>query len=103
VNTHKEEGVTGLRDCSSRPQRCPRQLARRYRREIERQRRRRWSSLRTARHLGLPSRLWSRSTGGSGSIGSAGSSRRWIVRHEYARPGALVNLDIKQLGNIGRR
>lgn len=97
------EGVAGLRDRSSRPHRCPRQLARHWRRQIERQRRRRWSSLRTARHLGLPlstvvtihRRL------GLNRLRALAPPQP-IVRYEHARPGALVHLDIKKLGKIGR-
>lgn len=97
------EGPAGLRDRSSRPHCCPRQLARHWRRQIERQRRRRWSSLRTARHLGLP---LSTVVTIHRRLGLNRLARleplRPIVRYEHARPGALVHLDIKKLGKIGR-
>jgi transposase InsO family protein len=97
------DGTRGLHDRSSRPHRCPRQLARHQRRQIERQRRRRWSSLRTAHHLGLP---LSTVVTIHRRLGLNRLSRleppRPIVRYEHARPGALVHLDIKKLGRIGR-
>jgi transposase InsO family protein len=99
----ERDGILGLRDRSSRPHRCPRALPRHQRRQIERQRRRRWSSLRTARHLGLP---LSTVVTIHRRLGLNRLSRleppRPIVRYEHARPGALVHLDIKKLGRIGR-
>lgn len=97
------DGVAGLHDRSSRPHRCPRQLARHWRRQIERQRRRRWSSLRTARHLGLP---LSTVVTIHRRLGLNHLRRleppQPIVRYEHARPGALVHLDIKKLAKISR-
>lgn len=97
------EGLAGLHDRSSRPHRCPRQLPRHRRRQIERQRRRRWSSLRTAQHYGL---ALSTVVTIHRRLGLNRLSRleppRPIVRYEHARPGALVHLDIKKLGKIGR-
>lgn len=50
----RAEGPPGLRDRSSRPRRCPRRLAWRQRRQVERLRRRRRSSVWIARELRLP-------------------------------------------------
>lgn len=98
-----DAGLPGLTDRSSRPERCPRQLARHWRRQIERQRRRRWSSLRTARALGLP---LSTVVTHHRRLGLNRLARleppRPVVRYEHARPGALLHLDIKKLGKIGR-
>ena len=48
-----DEG-SGLADRSSRPHHSPRRLSRVRRRQVERRRRRRWSSIRIARDLGVP-------------------------------------------------
>lgn len=97
------EGENGLRDRSSRPHRSPQQLQRHQRRQIERQRRRRWSSVRIAQHYQLPV---STVVTIQRRLGLNRLSRleppRPIVRYEHARPGALVHLDIKKLGRFGR-
>lgn len=97
------EGMAGLRDRPSRPHRSPRQLPRYQRRQIERQRRHRWSSLRIAQHYGHPV---STVVTIQRRLGLHRLSRleppRPIIRYEHARPGALVHLDIKKLGKIGR-
>lgn len=95
------EGRAGLRDRSSRPHRSPRQLSRVRRRQIERQRRKRWSSLRIAQHYALPI---STVVTVQRRLGLNRLSRleppRPIVRYEHARPGDLLHLDIKKLGRI---
>lgn len=97
------EGVAGLRDRSSRPHHSPTQLPRYQRRQIERRRRRRWSSLRIAQYYGHPV---STVVTIQRRLGLHRLSRleppRPIVRYEHQRPGALVHLDIKKLGKIGR-
>jgi transposase InsO family protein len=96
------EGIAGLRDRTSRPHRSPRQLPRYQRRQIERRRRRRWSSLRIAQYYGHPV---STVVTIQRRLGLHRLSRleppRPIVRYEHRRPGALVHLDIKKLGKIG--
>lgn len=100
---YRAEGSAGLRDRSSRPHHSPRQLPRHQRRQIARQRRRRWSSLRIAQRYGLPvstvvavqRRL------GLNRLGRLEPPRP-CVRYEHRRPGALVHLDTKKLGRIGR-
>ena len=97
------EHTAGLADRSSRPRRSPRQLPRHRRHQIERGRRRRWSSVRIARHYGLP---LSTVVTVQRRLGLARLARlepaRPVVRYEHARPGALVHLDIKKLVRIGR-
>ena len=51
---YQAEGIAGVADRSSRPHHTPRRLSRVRRRQVERRRRRRWSSIRIARDLGLP-------------------------------------------------
>jgi transposase InsO family protein len=97
------EGERGLRDRSSRPHRSPQQLQRHQRRQIERRRRQRWSSVRIAQYYRLPV---STVVTIQRRLGLNRLSRleppRPIVRYEHARPGALVHLDIKKLGRFGR-
>lgn len=97
------EGPDGLRDRSSRPHRCPRRLPRYRRRQIERQRRRRWSSLRIAQHYALP---LSTVVTVQRQLGLNRLDRleppRPVVRYEHARPGDLVHLDVKKLARIRR-
>lgn len=97
------EGLEGLRDRTSRPHRSPRQLPRYQRRQIERRRRRRWSSLRIAQYYGHPVTTVVTI---QRRLGLNRLSRleppRPVLRYEHRRPGALVHLDIKKLGKIGR-
>jgi transposase InsO family protein len=96
------EGEAGLHERSSRPRRSPAQLPRHQRRQIERRRRQRWSSLRIAQYYGRPV---STVVTINRRLGLNRLSRleppRPIIRYEHARPGALIHLDIKKLGKIG--
>lgn len=87
---------------SSRPHRSPTRLKRRYRRQILKRRRQRWSSRRIAQHTGLPLSSVGRELRrlGLGRLPRVDGPRR-IVRYERARPGELVHLDVKKLGRIG--
>lgn len=103
VARYRLEGSVGLVDRSSRPHHSPRTLCRTKRRQIQRLRRQRRSSLYIAQHLGLPLStvvLVQRRLG-------LNRLRRLdppqpVVRYERARPGELLHLDIKKLGRIGR-
>jgi transposase InsO family protein len=97
------EGHAGLQDRSSRPAHSPTRLRRVRRRQIERRRRQRHSSLRIARELQL-------------SVGTVVREQRRLglnrlsrldppqpaQRYEWAAAGDLLHLDIKKLGKIGR-
>lgn len=91
----------GTADQSSRPHRVARQLPRHRRRQIERARRKRWSSLRIARHYGLPV---STVVTVLRRLGLNRLTRleppRPVVRYERRRPGTLVHVDVKKLGRI---
>ncbi|MFW6193568.1 MAG: IS481 family transposase [Gemmatimonadota bacterium] len=99
----KAEGEAGLEDRSCRPHRSPNRLLRHRRRQIERLRRKRWSTPRIARETGIPlstvglecRRL------GLGRLKALGPSQP-VIRYERDRPGELLHLDIKKLGRIGR-
>jgi transposase InsO family protein len=90
-------------DRSSRPRRSPTRLPRHRRRQIERARRRRWSSPRIARALQLP---LSTVVTHVRRIGLARlpalAPPTPVRRYERAYPGELVHLDVKKLGRIGR-
>ena len=100
---YETQGWEGLRDRSSRPARSPTPLPRHQLRQIERRRRQRWSSLRIARYYQLP---LSTVVTINRRLGLNRLARleppRPTVRYEHRRPGALVHLDIKKLGKIGR-
>lgn len=97
------EGERGLRDRSSRPHRSPGQRPRHHRRQIERRRRRRWSSVRIAQYYGFPV---STVVAIQRRLGLNRLSRleppRPVMRYEHARPGALVHLDTKKLNRFER-
>lgn len=100
---YQAEGPAGLEDRPSRPRRSPRAWPRQQRRRIERLRRQRWSSLRIARELRLPVSTVVHIQRRLGlSRLAALEPRRPVIRYERRRPGALVHLDIKKLGRIGR-
>jgi transposase InsO family protein len=100
---YQQEGLTGLVDRSSRPHRSPRRLARWRRRQIQRLRHQRWSSLRIAEHLGLPLPTVVHVQRQLGLARLAPLTPKPPVRrYERRVPGALVHLDIKKLGRIGR-
>lgn len=100
---YRVEGDAGLRDRSSRPHRSPRARPRWQRRRIRRLRERRWSSLRIAGALGLPVSTVVHIQRRLGLARLARlEPRRPVIRYERRRPGALVHLDVKKLGRIGR-
>ena len=98
-----DEGPAGLNDRSSRPHHSPRAMRRTVRRQLERLRRQRRSSLYIAQHLALP---LATVVVAQRRLGLNRLSRLQpaipIVRYERARPGELLHLDIKKLGRIGR-
>lgn len=96
-------GLASLHDQSSRPHRSPRRLPRYRRRQIERQRRRHWSSVRIAQRYGLPisTVVTVQRQLGLNTLARL-EPRRPILRYEHARPGALVHLDVKKLAGIRR-
>lgn len=102
VRRDRGEAVA-LQDRSSRPHRIARQLKRCRRRQIHRARLKRWSSLRIAQYYGLPvstvvtilRRL------GLNRLTRL-EPRQPVVRYEKRRPGALLHVDVKKLGKIGR-
>lgn len=100
---YRAEGVAGLENRSSRPHHSPHALPRCRRRQIVRLRRRRWSSVEIARHLrlALSTVVQVQRRLGLARLGPA-VPRPPVVRYERRVPGALIHLDIKKLGRIGR-
>jgi transposase InsO family protein len=100
---YEVEGVAGLENRSSRPHRSPRALPRWRRRQIQRLRFRRWSSLQIAAHLELPlaTVVQVQRRLGVPRLGAL-TPKPPVHRYERRVPGALVHLDIKKLGRIAR-
>jgi transposase InsO family protein len=103
LKRYREEGEAGLQDRSSRPHRHPNRLPRSRRRQIERLRRKRWSSPRIADHLKMPI---STVTVEVRRLGLNRLSKLAppdpVVRYERSRPGSLIHMDIKKLARIVR-
>lgn len=96
------EGTASLVDRSSRPHHCPTRLQRHLRRQIERRRRKRYSSPRIARELRLPLATVVRE---QRRLGLNQLSRleppQPALRYEWAAAGDLLHIDSKKLGVIG--
>jgi transposase InsO family protein len=103
VHRYAAEGAAGLRDRSSRPQRCPHRLRRVYRRQIERRRHWRWSSLRIARDLGvsIASVVREQRRLGLNQLARLDPPRP-AKRYEWPHAGDLLHLDAKKLGRFAR-
>jgi len=95
--------IVELGDRSSRPHGSPGQTPAELRELIERLRRQRWTGAEIAHALALSPAMVARYLRRQGLARlSALEPPVPIVRYEYRQPGALVHLDIKKLGRIGR-
>jgi transposase-like protein len=103
LRRYREEGLSGLRNRTSKPQRCPHQTSAELIGQVIKRRRRRQSYRQIALQLGL----------GQSTVASilkrAGLNRLAYLdppkpanRYEYAAPGDLLHLDIKKLGRFRR-
>ena len=98
-----EGGVEGLENRGSRPRRIHRTPQRTVRR-IEQLRRRRKTAPEIAQQIDVPASTVSK------VLGELGLNRIWRVeesldpprRYEHSRPGAMLHIDAKKLGRIGR-
>ena len=101
---YREHGEDGLFDRSSRPHHDPRRTpTRRERRVIKLRVTRRWGPARIAAWLGMAASTVHRILTRYGLPRLAHLDRataRPIRRYERAKPGELVHVDIKKLGNI---
>jgi transposase InsO family protein len=103
VRRFREQGLAGLRDRSSRPQRLHRPTAGELVERIEQLRRQRWTGLRIAQQTGLSRATVSRILRRLKLSRIRDLEPRVpVTRYEHARPGDLLHLDIKKLGRIAR-
>lgn len=97
------EGIAGLVDRSSRPRRCPHQLRGPVVRQIERLRRRQWTSPAIAERLQVPISTVGVTLRRMGlNRLSRLDPRPPVVRYEKQRPGELVHVDTKRLVRFSR-
>ncbi len=103
VRRYREQGVSGLRDRSSRPHRSPRGTSKERIMEIERLRRQRWTGVRIAQQLRLSPATVSR------VLRRLKLNRIRDIepklapnRYEHAAPGDMLHFDIKRLVRIQR-
>lgn len=101
---YRTEGAAGMVDRSSRPHHSPRRTpTRRERRIIKVRVLRRWGPARIGFLLGLPASTVHRVLTRYGLARLAHLDRATgapVRRYEHDRPGELVHVDIKKLGNI---
>ena len=104
ANRYRARGRAGMVDASSRPDRRPRRTpTRRERRVVKLRCTRRWGPARIAGHLGMHASTVYRILTRYGCARLDHTYRatgRTVRRYEHARPGELVHVDIKKLGNI---
>lgn len=103
VKRWKAEREVGLVDRSSRPHRSPRRLPRHRRRQVDRLRRKGWSTPRIARGLKMPvSKIGADCRRlGLGRL-KALAPPPPVIRYERKFPGELLHIEIKKLRRIGR-
>ena len=98
----RAEGEAGLADRSSRPHRIPRRLPRHRRRQIEKLRKKGWSTPAIAEATTIPISTV------VDTVRRLGLSRLRltppvpVVRYQWERPGQMLHMDIKKLARIGR-
>jgi transposase InsO family protein len=101
---YRSDGLSGLRDRSSRPLRMPRQTASEWQLQvISLRREHRMTSPAIARQLRLPRSTVCRILRRAGISRVRDLDPRPVVRrYEKQRPGELVHVDIKKLGKFAR-
>jgi transposase InsO family protein len=101
---YRRHGQAGMHDASSRPHRSPRRTpTRRERRIVKLRTTRRWGPARIAGHLHMHASTVHRVLDRYGCARLSHLDRatgRTVRRYERARPGELVHVDVKKLGNI---
>ena len=103
VRRFHQQGLTGLRDRSSRPHRLHRPTSAELAEQVEQLRRQRWTGLRIAQQTGLSRATVSRILRRLKlSRVRDLEPRPPVRRYEHIRPGDLLHLDIKKLGRIAR-
>ena len=103
VRRYREQGVSGLRDRSSRPLRSPRAIGREKMEQIEQLRRQRWTGVRIAIELGMSTATVSRVLRRLKLNRIRDTEPQQPAnRFEHPRPGDMLHLDIKRLVRIQR-
>ena len=104
ASRYRAHGQAGMNDASSRPTRSPRRTpTRRERRIIKLRVAKRWGPARIAGHLGMHTSTVHRVLTRYKCARLSHLDRatgRVVRRYERSRPGELVHVDIKKLGNI---
>jgi transposase InsO family protein len=102
VDRYRREGLTGLRDRSSRPHRLHRPTPRAVVEQVEALRRQRHTGKQIAAELGLSPATVSRVLRrlGLNRLGALEPAAP-VRRYEREHPGELIHIDIKKLGKIG--
>jgi transposase InsO family protein len=95
------EGVAGLHDRSSRPQRLRRPTPQEAVRKIEQLRRQRWTGKQIAAEAGVSPATVSRVLRRLGLNKLSALEPEPVRRYERDCPGELIHIDIKKLGRIG--
>jgi transposase InsO family protein len=103
VRRYQAQGLSGLRDLSSKPHRSPRQTPSPLLEEVLSLRRRHMPGYQIARHTGLSTATVSR-------ILRRARLSRWrdlhprpaVVRYQHPHPGDLLHLDIKGMTRFGQ-
>jgi transposase InsO family protein len=95
------QGVAGLHDRSSRPQRLRRPTPQEVVRKIEQLRRQRWTGKQIAAEAGVSPATVSRVLRRLGLNKLSALEPEPVRRYERDCPGELIHIDIKKLGRIG--
>jgi transposase InsO family protein len=103
LRRHREEGVVGLADRSSRPRRCPAKTEAAREELVLELRALRLTGPVIAQRLRMPRSTVARILRRHGqarlrSLQPPGPPKRY----EYSEPGGLIHIDVKKLGRIGR-
>ena len=101
VRRYRQQGVDGMRDRSSRPQRLRQPTSEHLIRQVEQMRRERWTGVRIAQATGLSrptvSRILTRLKLNKMRMLEPAPP---VVRYEHAAPGDMLHIDIKKLARI---
>ncbi len=101
LKRHKDEGLAGLRDRSSRPRRLRKPTPQAVVDKIERLRRQRWTGKQIAAEARVSPATVSRILRRLGLNKLSALELEPVRRYERENPGELIHIDIKKLGKIG--
>ena len=101
VARYRAEGLSGLRDRSSRPRWLRRPTPQEIVRKVEQLRRQRWTGKQIAAEVGVSPATVSRVLRRLGLNKLSALEPEPVRRYERENPGELIHIDIKKLGRIG--